>query len=97
MVYQVLVTVAATAEAVVAAEVAPGMRNVDHMREVAIVTAVGDRTAALEAAAVTAGAATVTQATAADPTTTAGKKMAAAATVEVLTTSIAAAAGVEGK
>ena len=90
-------TVAATAEAV-AAEVAPGMRNVDHMREVAIVTAVGDRTAALEAAAATAGAVTVSQAMVADPTTTAGRKMAAVATVEVLTTSTAAAAaGVEGK
>ena len=89
-------TVAATAEAA-AAEVAPGMRNVDHMREVAIVTAVGDRTAALEAAAVTAGAVTVTQATAADLTTTAGKKKAAAATVEGLTTSTGAAAGVGGK
>ena len=78
----------ATAEVTAAGamEGAPGTRSVDHMREVAIVTAVAVGLEAREAAA--AGAATATTAT----TTAAGRRTAATAT-EDLTTSTAAAEG----
>ena len=80
----------ATAEVIAAGVMAgaPGTRSVDHMREVAIVTAVAVGLEAREAAAAAAGAVTATTAT----TTAAGRRTAATATEDSTTSTAEAAA-----